>query len=228
MAPCNGTLPCIVYVVLYHALFAGVLAASHVQIHGLNAVQLVLAVFSAINAWVCVCEISLLVHAGAIRREYLDFDAKLGTGCLPPIFLFQRASLSQIFSLRYWAAMWSTYSVLDPSYSDSTTFGFCVDVGNGVTTLVPTLLWAAGMTWPLLPARVLGAMGVAMYWQEFYGTVLYFFQYVYNRRFDRSPRAHVLGIVVPANAIWLACPAVGMWASYQLIMRGDFSVFGRS
>ena len=203
MAPCNGTLPCIVYVVLYHQRqFAGVLGLPHVQIHGLNAVQLVLAVFSAINAWVCVCEISLLVHAGAIRREYPRlWTPSSAPRCLPPIFLFQRASLSQIFSLRYWAAMWSTYSVLDPSYSDSTTFGFCVDVGNGVAGAVPTLLWAAGMTWPLLPARVLGAMGVAMYWQEFYGTVLYFFQYVYNRRFDRSPRAHVLGIVVPANAL---------------------------
>lgn len=218
---------CLVYVVVYHALFAGVLAYSHLQAHGLNVVQLVLAVFSAINAWIAVCEIALLVHASTIRKQYLDFDAKLGTGRLPPIFLFEHASLSQIFSLRYWAVMWSTYSVLDPSYSDTTTFGFCVDIGNGCTTLLPTLLWAAGMTWPVLPPRVLGTIGIAMYWQEFYGTVLYFFQYCYNRRFDRSPRAHVLAIVVPANGIWLACPALGMWASYQLIVSGDFSVFGQ-
>lgn len=278
---------CLVYVVIYHALFAGILIGGHLQTHGaLNLTQLILAVFSAINAWICVCEIALLVHSGAIRREYEGFNAKLGVGRLPPIFLFEHASLSQIFSLRYWAVMWSTYSVLDPSYSDTTTFGFCVDVGNGVTTLLPTLLYAAGMTWQVLPARLMGAMGIAVFWQEFYGTVMYFFQYVFNRRFDRSPRAHVFGIVVPANAlcwkmpagrfgqnaclqalpasstapgrpdvrtapgrraawdacpvpagallptqangIWLACPALGMWASYQLIVRGDFSVFGQS
>ena len=219
---------CLVYVIAYHALFVGALVAGHLQTHGvLNLTQLVLAVFSAINAWICVCEIALLVHSGTIRREYEGFTAKLGVGHLPPIFLFEHASLSQIFSLRYWAVMWSTYSVLDPSYSDTTTFGFCVDIGNGVTTLLPTLLWAAGMTWPILPARLMGAMGIAMYWQELYGTVIYFFQYVFNRRFDRSPRAHVLGIVVPANGIWIACPALGIWASYQLIVSGDFSVFGR-
>ena len=137
---------CLGYVIAYHALFVGALVAGHLQTHSvLNLTHLVLAVFSAINAWICVCEIALLMHSGAIRREYEGFNAKLGVGHLPPIFLFERASLSQIFSLRYWAVMWSTYSVLDPSYSDTTTFGFCVDVGNGVTTLLPTLLWAAGM-----------------------------------------------------------------------------------
>ena len=145
---------CLVYVVIYHALFAGILIGGHLQTHGaLNLTQLILAVFSAINAWICVCEIALLVHSGAIRREYEGFNAKLGVGRLPPIFLFEHASLSQIFSLRYWAVMWSTYSVLDPSYSDTTTFGFCVDVGNGVTTLLPTLLYAAGMTWQVKQTR---------------------------------------------------------------------------
>ena len=141
---------------------------------------------------------------------------------------FDHVAPSSLFSLRYWSTMWSTYATLDPSYIDTRSFGFCVDVGNGVTTLLPTLLHAAGMTWPLLPARLLGAIGNAMYWQEFYGTVIYFFQYTFNRRFDRSPRAHVFGIVLPANGIWMALPALGMWASYQLVARGDYSVFGHA
>ena len=45
-------------------------------------------------------------------------------------------------------------------------------------------------------------------------------------RADPKARAHVLGIVVPANGIWIACPALGLWASYQLIVRGDYTVFG--
>ena len=71
---------------------------------------------------------------------------------------------------------------------------------------------------------MLGVIGIAMYWQEF-GTVLCASTCTIGA--DRSPRARVLGIVVPANGIWMACPALGMWASYQLIMSGDFSVFGQ-
>ena len=35
-------------------------------------------------------------------------------------------------------------SLLDPSYVSSTSFGFWIDTGNGITTLVPTLLLSYG------------------------------------------------------------------------------------
>merc|ERR1712060_1034876 len=131
-----------------------------------------------------------------IKAAYEQHTAKLGVGKLPPIFLFERATLSEWMSLRYWAvSMWATYATLDPSYADSCSFGFCVDVGNGFSTLVPTVLFAVGMTQPFMPARVLGMIGLVKFYQEFYGTVVYYFQYFFNRRYKRSPRAHVLGIV---------------------------------
>ena len=220
-------MPCLAYVILYHVAAIGTLVWWHARECGvISPVQVLLAIFCTINAWICVCEIALLVHSSEIQRQHASFAAEYGKHVLPPVFLLERVAPKRLFTLKYWAVMWSTYSVLDPSYSDTTTFGFCVDIGNGVTTLLPTLLWVVGMTWPILPARLMGAMGIAMYWQELYGTVIYFFQYVFNRRFDTSPRAHVLGIVVPANGIWIACPALGIWASYQLIVSGDFSVFG--
>ena len=261
---------CLVYVVLYHAIFAGFLLYSHCQAHGFNWVQAALAVFQAINAWIAVCEIALLTYSGKIQQVHKDSEAKLGVGRLPPVFLFEDVAFGRLFSLEYWSVMWSTYCALDPSYADTTTFGFCVDIGNGVTTLVPTVLFALGMTWPLLPPRWLGMMGLIMHYQararakcskrptpstagapalrractpahrpapdcagcararghqEFYGTCIYFFQYCFNGRYKRSPRSHVFGIVVPANGIWMAFPALGMWASAQLILDGDFSVF---
>ena len=66
----------------------------------------------------------------------------------------------------------------DPSYADQASFGFCVDVGNGFTTLVPSVLFAVSITSPLLDARHLGMLGLVMFWQEFYGTCVYFFQYL--------------------------------------------------
>ena len=71
------------------------------------------------------------------------------------------------------------YAALDPSYADQASFGFCVDVGNGFTTLVPSVLFAVSITSPLLDARHLGMLGLVMFWQEFYGTCVYFFQYFF-------------------------------------------------
>ena len=82
------------------------------------------------------------------------------------------------------------------------------------------------MTCHVLEARVLGMLGIAKFWQEMYGTFVYFFQYFNNRRFERAPRAHMWGIVVPANGIWILFPAVGMWACSRLILDGSFTVFG--
>eukprot|EP00966_Prymnesium_polylepis_P147684 3411810-Prymnesium_polylepis.2 len=129
---------CLVYVVLYHAIFAGFLLYSHCHAHGFNWVQAALAVFQAINAWIAVCEIALLTYSGKIQQVHKDSEAKLGVGRLPPVFLFEDVSFGRLFTLEYWSVMWSTYCALDPSYADTTTFGFCVDIGNGVTTLVPT------------------------------------------------------------------------------------------
>lgn len=50
----------------------------------------------------------------------------------------------------------SRYATLDPSYAQQGSFGFCVDVGNGFTTLAPSVLFALSITRPLLDARVLG------------------------------------------------------------------------
>lgn len=49
------------------------------------------------------------------------------------------------------------------------TCSFLVDVGNGHVTLVPTVLFALCMTWDLLPARIMGIIGIILMWQMMYG-----------------------------------------------------------
>ena len=222
----SGALPCIAYVVLYHVAFIGALLLWHSSKHGFNPTQAFLAVFCVINAWIAVCELALLFYPGLIQQQHADYTAKYGVGVLPPVFLFERVHFTELLSLKYWAFMWSQYAALDPSYADTTSFGYCVDVGNGVTTLLPTIIFAIGMTRHVLEARVLGMLGIVKFWQEMYGTYVYFFQYFNNRRFERAPRAHMWGIVVPANGIWILFPAVGMWACSRLILEGSFTVFG--
>ena len=219
-------LPCIAYVAAYHALFAGALVAWHARTHGVvSPTQALLALFLVINVWICVCELSLLAYPLHIRAEAASFASRYGPHTLPPVFLFQPVRLGELLSLKYWSVMWSTYSALDPSYTDTTTFGYCVDVCNGMSTLLPSVACAVGMTYPVLSPRVLGMLGLVSYYQELYGTLVYYFQFFFNRRHAKLDRSLVLGIVLPANAIWVALPALGMWASSRLIRDGTYDVF---
>lgn len=154
------------YVVLFVGVIVGGLEYAHVSLHGsFNMLQLALAVFEAVNFWIALCEISLLLYSSKIQKSFKDIEAKLGIGRLPPVFLFDDAPLSRILTFEYWSKMWSQYSTLDPSYSETTSFGFCIDIGNGITTLIPTAIFALGMTWPVLPARWLGMIGLVVHYQ---------------------------------------------------------------
>ena len=51
-----------------------------------------------------------------------------------------------------------------------------------ISTILPATLFAFGMTYDIVPARMFGIIGVAMFWQMFYGTVVYFFQYFHAGR----------------------------------------------
>ena len=54
------------------------------------------------------------------------------------MILFRGISLSEALSLKTWASIWSTYAMIDPSYADTRSFGFWIDTGNGISTLIPT------------------------------------------------------------------------------------------
>ena len=76
-------------------------------------------------------------------------------------------------SATFWARLWYEYAYYDPAYADRRSFGFSVDVGNGWSTLVPSLVFLVGMTAGFSSAVVLGLIGVLLFYQKFYNTVLY-------------------------------------------------------
>jgi hypothetical protein len=112
LPPAEGALPCIVYIVVYHALAISGLVVWHSRVTGVvSPVQLPLAVFCVINAFICVCEQALLFHAPHVQAQHAAFVARSGDHVLPsPLFLFERVPLLRALSLKYWAIMWSTYA----------------------------------------------------------------------------------------------------------------------
>jgi hypothetical protein len=54
---------------------------------------------------------------------------------------------------------------------------------------------------------------------------LYFFSFFFNGRHRGIPIAEVVGWVGGSNGVWIIFPAIGMYASFQLISTGSFDAF---
>jgi len=187
-----------------------------------NGWQVALAIFLAINLLICVWEISLWHRIDDIRRW---FRTPRGTGDRPTGNLYTtRISAREFASTRLWARTWLGYAYWDDGYADPKSFGFTIDVGNGFSTLIPSLLFLFGMTVPIFSPVVLGIVGLLVFYQKFYGTCLYFFQYLYNRRWEGRPRAGVYAVVGGTNGVWLVFPAIGIWVCTRLILDAHFDL----
>ena len=130
-----------------------------------------------------------------------------------------------ILSSKFWSRVWSTYSLYDPSYQNRESYGFFIDVGNGWSTLIPSFLFLVGMSVPIMPARALGVMGVVKFYQEFYGTVLYFLSYLLNKRYEGKTLTEVLLFVGLSNGLWFFFPMLGMYLSVLMIYADSFAIF---
>jgi hypothetical protein len=206
-----------------------------------NPLFLALCVFNGVNALIAVWELALFFFARRIQRQAARFESEFGFDNLPsPLFLFAPVTLRRALSLRHWSLVWSSYSQLDPSYADNKSFGFWVDSGNGMTTLLPSLLLNAAFVrddaglgallgkseWLafLLQPRLLALIGACMYWQEMYGTFVYFSSYLYHRRFRGRSLSSRL-IVLLSNGMWIVFPAVGLYGMWTVIESGNWDAF---
>ncbi len=201
----------------------------HRSLHGCwNWVQMALTFFCAINFLISFWEVALWRYIVDIEKQYRDLLAKYKeerTRATLDLFV-RRLTLSEVFSLHFWTRIWSIYSLYDPSYSDKRSYGFFIDIGNGHTMLLPSVLWVVNMTAlaPLAP-HWLGIVGIICFYQMFYGTVLYFTSFLTNRRYEGKTPLEMFLFVILSNGIWITFPLLGIWASIQLVLQGTFDVF---
>ncbi len=178
---------------------------------------------------ICLWEISLFFNVDLIKSKYEAMLKKLPRGTIGRVFLFEHVPLKQALSLKFWANIWAVYSLVDESYSDQKSYGFFIDIGNGFSTLAPTILFAVGMTLQdhLMSPKWLGILGLASFWQEFYGTVMYFTSYLVNKRWRKhgSTAFQIFILVILPNVTWMVFPGLGMWASIELILNDSYDIF---
>jgi len=219
------------FLVLYVCISTAVPIYLHIQHHHtFNVPQALLSFFLPLNVLICIWEISLGLnivhikgHFEALRKEY-----KQPWGAVMALFL-EPLTLAKMFSLRFWSRIWSTYSLYDPSYSNRESYGFFVDVSNGWTTLLPSLLYLYCMsaTQYFLSARFIGVVGLIKFYTEFHGTCVYFLSFFFNSRHVGKGVVEVALFVGLSNGLWFFFPLLGLWCSYQLVLNDNYSVFGR-
>mmetsp|Transcript_13895 Transcript_13895/g.33275 ORF Transcript_13895/g.33275 Transcript_13895/m.33275 type:complete len:224 (+) Transcript_13895:92-763(+) len=205
------------------------LVVCHWRLHGVvNWLQVALTLFNAVNLMICLWENALFLHRDHIRATYEGFKKKFGNRRFPtPVCFFEDITLGQALSYKYWSIIWSTYSLLDPSYSSQTSFGFWIDTGNGITTLLPTALLSVAVTWDVtawVSVRALGVVGLVVNYQMLYGTVLYFSNYCLNGYYKKTAWEYVAMVCV-ANGIWVFFPGAWMWACWDMIMTDSLQLF---
>jgi hypothetical protein len=78
-----------------------------------NPVATTLLFFNYLNIFIALCEIALGRHIQLIKKEYValkeQFKGKEWDGCLA--FLTMPLTMGQIFDLKTWSKMWTTYAL---------------------------------------------------------------------------------------------------------------------
>ena len=199
----------------------------HFKLHGVISVsQIALAFFLVLNILISFWEIGLGLHIRHIQKEYKRLQDKFKKDNFASVveFFFLPVSVSNMVSLKFWSRVWSTYSLYDPSYANCESYGFFIDVGNGWSTLLPSALFLVGMSVDLMAPRWLGILGILKFYQEFYGTIMYFTSYVFNARYRGKTALEVSLFVGLSNGLWFFFPLLGMYISGVLIFDSSYDV----
>ena len=200
----------------------------HLRAHGsFNAHQAVLAFFLWLNVMINLWEICLLLRVGWIRKHYEGLAKDRSKSPLAHVksLFFERVPFTKILSTYTWSKIWSTYSLFDESYSDNKSYGFWIDVGNEISTILPSVLFLYGMTFDLVGPRALGLIGTVLFWQMFYGTVLYFSQFLYHRRYRGHSVFDLSLFVGLTNGMWFVLPPWGIYTCVTLVYGDSFAIF---
>ncbi|MBM4383078.1 MAG: hypothetical protein FJ091_06870 [Deltaproteobacteria bacterium] len=201
---------------------------AHFAQHGVfNWNHAVLACFLVVNFMINLWELVLHGEADQITREYeaTRQPYKGREAVRAAEYFTSSVPLSKLFLPRTWTGVWSSYALYDPGYADRRSFGWNIDVGNAWSTVIPAGIFAWGMTFDLLSPRLLGALGVAVFWQMFYGTCVYFFQFFNNKRHVGHSVASIFAVVVCTNVLWFVFPLWALALCVNLIETNSLAIF---
>ncbi len=215
------------FIILCIAIGTGVPIYCHYSQHGVVSwIHCAVAFFLWLNVIICLWEICLFFRIDYIRSQYLKYKEEYAGRELELTMRFFNMDITfrNVLSPNLWAEVWSTYAMFDDSYADRKSFGFFADVGNGTVTCIPSILLLIGMTYPILPARVLGIIGLLVFYQMIYCTTVYYAAFMFNKRHKKLSWPALIIIVGGTNCFWILIPLIGFYASIMMILENNFNV----
>jgi hypothetical protein len=189
---------------------------------------LLLLFFNNLNIIIALCEIVLFFHIQTIKSDYQIFRKKYEGNewgaCVA--LLTMPMPMPQLFSGRQWSKMWSTYALYDPSYQNHESFGFFIDIGNGFSTIPPSILMNVALIRPSMCNHLLvGCVCLASYWQIIYGTIIYVASFVFNKRYEGKSLLEVCLFVGISNSLWFFFPLIGVYYCVVMLRDGNLDAF---
>eukprot|EP00903_Cladosiphon_okamuranus_P022064 g20291.t1 len=191
---------------------------------GVNvAVQSVL-LFLCINFVICLWEFCLCYKHALIRETHAK-RVKDGQTRSVTVVVFRWMRFGEILSPSFWANIWIDYSRFDDAYTIPDSAGFNIDVGNGHSTVLPTLFLLASMVHPMADPKVTGMVGLLMHYQMLYGSIVYFFSFFNTGRHKLLTKTENIAGVLCPSLVWIIFPFIGMLGCARLIMDDNFSAW---
>lgn len=75
-----------------------------------------------------------------------------------------------------------------------------------------------------MPARSFGLVGLLAFYQELYGTLVYFASFLQNRCHHGKSALEVALFVGLTNGIWIVGPLVGCYAAVHLVYADNYDL----
>lgn len=191
-------------------------------------IHVILTVFLAVNVLVCLWQWCLFLrrdYIGTRVEHWREQGVKMGVSA-SKAFMNTRLSLSQIFSVTFWSEIYSVYSVTDPAYTDKTSCGFNTDIWNGFWTFIPTVLLLVTFASPFIPPFVTGVIGIALFHQWIFGTVMYSASFYVGGHYKSVSASDAFLFIWVINGSWILCAVLGFYVSVRLILDQNYEVLG--
>lgn len=217
------------FIILYLVAITGAAIFNQHYVHGsFSLIYVIVIFFLTLNLLVNYWEIILWYKVDLIKEKSDQYYIEYQTDKNRPMLNFFQSKLTpaKLFSPNHWAGAWIGYSMFDRSYANRQSFGFAGDVGNGLSTLIPSLMLHIGFTYHFLDANIFGIVMLAIMWQMAYGTFAYWFSFLVNGRHKLLSIQQNIVVIIGTNLPWVIFTFIGIYTAIRLIMDNNFSVFG--
>ena len=218
----------ITFIALFLSCITGLTIFNHFSIHGsISLVYGLTAFFLTLNLLICYWELCLFACIDKITADNNHYRETYPDNKSQPAidFVTTKMRCKDVFSASFWSHIWSTYAMFDGSYADRKTYGFAIDIGNGMSTLIPSLLLHLAFTYQFLPAQIIGIIALLFFYQVTYGTFLYWVSFLVNKRHKLISFKENMIYIVGTNVPWVIFGLIGIYASIRLVLDNNYSVF---